>query len=567
MADKFKSIINKQAVSRQHSRADYRHKRENVVICTECLEFEVFDRDHLAPQRLGGSDSLSNCCLLCRRRCHPKKTNYYESSMGTYFRLPSRKVLEKKKWMHDFEGKRIYCKWEDPSQPFPFSGLGWPLEKEYVNFVRRNAFTRDGVFRWFRFSDQEVIQSYFQVPMHIQPVPIKSITDLRELDLTFKPLFESLELCYYLMGRLHNIGIWNETSVLTQSFDWMLECADDVGAYRSTGTIKNHFVYCVLAKQAGSTLRKCLNTLLENATEHERFLKLMMIKTQERFPCFPDVALLESFPDEKIDSEFLVDTIIKSRVRRYRADLNLPKECWRDFLSSHVSSQSRKDHDIISNIRTHESALTSNFSFSSEPIPEFFQDLREMEVITSRFFYGLDFLHVFNSITSLNDFLRIAQGMASDLDSEYILGLQTRAIFCEKLRQQQPPPNIYTPANSPLREPQRSPMSSPDRSATSDHQAIEMLTSPKEKLDMERKDLKRRRDEVEREARELDYKMEINSLGIEYQLKKEQIDRAYATLESDGKHADQERIDAAALVNECSQGTTLPLIEDVVHVD
>jgi chromosome segregation ATPase len=110
-------------------------------------------------------------------------------------------------------------------------------------------------------------------------------------------------------------------------------------------------------------------------------------------------------------------------------------------------------------------------------------------------------------------------------------------------------------------------MSSPDQSATSDHQEIEMLTSPKEKLDMERKELKRRRDEVEREARELDYKMEINSLGIEYQLKKEQIDRAYATLESDGNHADQERIDAAALVNECSQGTTLPLIDDVVHVD
>jgi hypothetical protein len=482
--------------------------------------------------------------------------------------LPSREVLEKKKWMHDFEGKRIYCKWGDPSQPFPLSGLGWPLEKEYVNFVRRNAFTRDGVFRWFRFSDQEVIQSYFQVPMHIQPVPIKSITDLRELDLTFKPLFESLELCYYLMGRLHNIGIWNETSVLTQSFEWMLECADDVGAYRSTGTIKSHFVYCVLAKVAGSNLRKCLNTLMENATEHERFLKLMMIKTQERFPCFPDVALLESFPDEKIDSEFLVDTIIKSRVRRYRADTtNLTMESWRDFLSSHVSSQSRKDHDIISNIQTHKSALTSNFSFSSEPIPEFFQDIREMEFITSRFFYGLDFLQVFNSITSLNDFLRIAQGMASDLDSEYILGLQTRAIFCEKLRQQQPPPNIYTPANSPLREPQRSPMSSPDRSATSDHQEIEMLTSPKEKLDMERKDLKRRRDEVEREARELDYKMEINSLGIEYQLKKEQIDRAYATLESDGKHAGQERIDAAALVNECSQGKTLPLSEDVVRVD
>ena len=562
MAEDFGAQVTKFAVSRQHPRGPYKYKKKvthkNFALCPGCLIHDTYQFDHMAAQRLGGASTIENCAPFCDR-CHQVvKTRYYEADMANFYGLPPHDVLKSNNYMHPVGGKLIFIKWDDPSKPFPLAGMGWPLEKEYLNFINRAIFNMTTAFRWFCFRGmgvQGTMREYFETPKEFMPVPIRSIKDLKTLDATYQPLLETLEICYYLTrvptGFL-NAGLQHHATTrsfqpyekrqgvaefLNQDYLQMISVATPASTRRWVfENICYDFRRCVSAMLVGNDLKSYLESFLNKGTENdrERFLKLIKVKASADFPCLPHIPMLDAFPEDQKDSTCKKEVCFEL----FQKAISRPVDIDRKNLP--LDDPTRLMHEI-DNYKLKEWEL-----MISKPDPnelhgfdiDKYEELERLQKLRKRLLISAEYIRFLDTITSLDQFVADVQAMINCLDVTTLLERQGALLeACVAHLEAQTPPTILTPITSPVRMQQWPPMSSPERSPSPE---LKTVTLPKENLLAERETLKRRRDEVAKEALELEYKIEINSLEVEFVLKKEKIDQAYGRLEQDDQSQGQD---------------------------
>lgn len=526
---------------RQHQLEKYQHKKairnlENAPICALCLKRDLVDQEHIAPRRLGGVHDYINHGLLCRK-CHPIKTEL-EGDCAHHYGIPAHAVLKNNNYMHRISGKMFYIKWTDPSQRFPLAGLGWPREKEYLDLINRYVFNLKNTFRWFCFGGMNLF--YQKTHMEFMPVPIRSIKDLKALDTTYQPLLKTLELCYYLArvptGYL-DAGLNHHATTRTfQPYERREGVAeflkpDSVIVYNEQWAFDILFdsVRCISAMGAGKDMKSHLERFLNEVTDidRERFLKLIKVKASRDFPCLPHIPLLDAFPEDQKDPTSKKDVCFElfewAVSRPVELDISIP-----DYCRNPPPDNVRKCMQRIDTMKLEEWEIVSEKRLSSVLHVERLQTVRE------RLELGMEYIRFLQTINSLDMFVTDVQDIIKCLDVTRLHHLldtgAARLEACVAHLDAQTPPSISTPVNSPVRMQQWSPMSSPERSPSPE---LKTITLPKESLLAQRETLKRRRDEVAKEALELEYKMEINILEMDFVLKKEKIDRAYGLLETD----------------------------------